>query len=50
MRAGVYARRKEVNFMKIADIRTYVVENPTLDFGGLYRVFLKLTTDNGVAV
>ena len=35
--------------MKIADIRTYVVENPPPHFGGLYWIFLKLTTDSGVS-
>ena len=35
--------------MKIKDIRTYVVENPAPHYGGLYWVFLKLTTDNGVS-
>ncbi len=35
--------------MKIADIRTYVVENPLPHFGGLYWIFLKLTTDSGVS-
>ena len=35
--------------MKIKDISTYVVENPPPHFGGLYWVFLKLTTDNGVS-
>ncbi len=35
--------------MKINDISTYVVENPPPHFGGLYWVFLKLTTDNGVS-
>jgi 2-dehydro-3-deoxyphosphogalactonate aldolase len=35
--------------MKINDIRTYVVENPPPHFGGLYWVFLKLMTDNGVS-
>jgi 2-dehydro-3-deoxyphosphogalactonate aldolase len=34
--------------MKITDVRTYVVENPPPHFGGLYWVFLKLTTDGGV--
>jgi 2-dehydro-3-deoxyphosphogalactonate aldolase len=34
--------------MKITDIRTYVVENPPPHYGGLYWVFLKLTTDTGV--
>jgi 2-dehydro-3-deoxyphosphogalactonate aldolase len=34
--------------MKIADVQTYVVENPPPHFGGLYWVFLKLTTDGGV--
>ena len=34
--------------MKITDVRTYVVENPPPHYGGLYWVFLKLTTDNGV--
>ncbi len=35
--------------MKITDIKTYVVENPPPHYGGLYWVFLKLTTDNGVS-
>ena len=35
--------------MKIKDISTYVVENPPPHFGGLYWVFSKLTTDNGVS-
>jgi 2-dehydro-3-deoxyphosphogalactonate aldolase len=34
--------------MKIADVRTYVVANPPPHYGGLYFVFLKLTTDGGV--
>ncbi len=34
--------------MKIVDVRTYVVENPPPHYGGLYWVFLKLTTDNGI--
>lgn len=35
--------------MQITDVKTYVVENPPPHFGGPYWVFLKLTTDNGVA-
>ncbi len=34
--------------MKISDVKTYVVGNPPPHFGGLYFVFLKLTTDSGV--
>jgi 2-dehydro-3-deoxyphosphogalactonate aldolase len=34
--------------MKITDVQTYVVENPPPHFGGLYWVFLKLTTDTGI--
>jgi 2-dehydro-3-deoxyphosphogalactonate aldolase len=34
--------------MKIADVKTYVVENPPPHYGGPYWVFIKLTTDNGV--
>lgn len=34
--------------MRITDVKTYVVENPPPHYGGLYWVFLKLTTDNGV--
>ena len=34
--------------MKITDLKTYVVENPPPHYGGLYWVFIKLTTDNGV--
>jgi galactonate dehydratase len=35
--------------MKITDVKTYVVENPPPHFGGRYFVFVKLTTDGGVA-
>lgn len=35
--------------MKITDVKTYVVGNPPPHFGGRYFVFLKLTTDSGVA-
>ena len=34
--------------MKISDVKTYVVGNPPPHFGGLYFVFLKLTTDSGI--
>lgn len=34
--------------MKISERKIYVVGNPPPHFGGLYWVFLKLTTDNGV--
>jgi len=34
--------------MKITDVKTYVVGNPPPHFGGLYWVFVKLTTDSGV--
>jgi 2-dehydro-3-deoxyphosphogalactonate aldolase len=34
--------------MKITAIKTYVVGNPPPHFGGLYWIFLKLTTDSGV--
>ncbi|MGD9228873.1 MAG: hypothetical protein PVF26_20370, partial [Desulfobacterales bacterium] len=34
--------------MKIVDVKTYVVGNPPPHYGGLYWVFLKLTTDNGI--
>ena len=34
--------------MKITDVKTYVVDNPPPHYGGLYWVFIKLTTDNGV--
>jgi galactonate dehydratase len=34
--------------MKIIERKIYVVGNPPPHFGGLYWVFLKLTTDNGV--
>ncbi len=34
--------------MKITDVKTYVIENPPPHYGGLYWVFIKLTTDNGV--
>jgi 2-dehydro-3-deoxyphosphogalactonate aldolase len=34
--------------MKISDLKTYVVGNPSPHYGGQYFVFLKLTTDSGV--
>ena len=34
--------------MKITNVKTYVVDNPPPHYGGLYWVFIKLTTDNGV--
>lgn len=34
--------------MKISEIKTYVVANPPPHYGGLYWVFVKLTTDTGV--
>ncbi len=34
--------------MKIKELKTYVVANPPPHNGGLYFVFLKLTTDNGI--
>ncbi len=34
--------------MKISDVKTYVVGNPPPHYGGLYFVFIKLTTDSGV--
>ena len=35
--------------MKIADVKTWVVGNPPPHFGGRYFIFVKLTTDNGIA-
>ena len=34
--------------MKITNVKTYVVENPPPHRGGLYWVFLKLTSDHGI--
>ncbi len=34
--------------MKITDAKTFVVGNPPPHFGGLYWIFVKLTTDSGV--
>lgn len=34
--------------MRIADLRTFVVDNPPPHFGGRYFVFLKLVTDDGI--
>jgi 2-dehydro-3-deoxyphosphogalactonate aldolase len=39
---------RRIIFMKIVDVKTYVVGNPPPHYGGLYWVFLKLTTDNGI--
>ena len=35
--------------MKIKDVKTWAVANPPPHHGGTYWVFLKLTTDNGIA-
>ena len=35
--------------MKITDVKTFVVGNPPPHFGGLYWVFVKLTTDSGIS-
>ena len=35
--------------MKLRDIKTFVVANPSPHFGGQYFVFVKLTTDTGVS-
>jgi galactonate dehydratase len=35
--------------MRITDAQTFVVANPPPHYGGLYWVFVKLTTDGGVA-
>jgi 2-dehydro-3-deoxyphosphogalactonate aldolase len=34
--------------VKIADAKTFVVENPPPHYGGRYWIFIKLTTDGGV--
>ncbi len=34
--------------MVIRELKTFVVENPPPHFGGLYWVFVKLTTDSGI--
>jgi 2-dehydro-3-deoxyphosphogalactonate aldolase len=34
--------------MKITDVKTFVVANPPPHYGGLYWIFVKLTTDSGV--
>ena len=35
--------------MKLTDIQTFAVKNPTPGIGGTYWVFVKLTTDSGVS-
>jgi len=35
--------------MRITDAQTFVVANPPPHYGGLYWIFVKLTTDSGVA-
>ncbi len=35
--------------MKIIDVQTFVVANPPPHYGGLYWIFVKLTTDGGVS-
>ena len=34
--------------MKIKKVKTFVVSNPPPHYGGLYWVFVKLTTDSGI--
>ena len=34
--------------MKINDVKTFVVENPPPHYGGLYWIFVRLTTDSGI--
>ena len=34
--------------MKVKDLKTFVVENPTPHFGGRYFIFLKLITESGI--
>jgi len=34
--------------MKISDVKTFVVANPPPHFGGLYWIFVKLTSDSGI--
>ncbi|HSH42281.1 MAG TPA: mandelate racemase/muconate lactonizing enzyme family protein, partial [Arenicellales bacterium] len=34
--------------MRITDVQTFVVANPPPHYGGLYWIFVKLTTDSGV--
>ena len=35
--------------MKITDYQTFVVANPAPHHGGIYWIFVKLTTDSGIA-
>ncbi len=35
--------------MKVAQVETFVVENPPPSFGGRYFTFVKLTTDDGIS-
>jgi 2-dehydro-3-deoxyphosphogalactonate aldolase len=39
---------RRIGFVKITDVKTYVVENPPPHFGGLYWVFVKLSSDNDI--
>ena len=34
--------------MKITDLQTFVVANPPPHYGGLYFIFVKLTTDSDI--
>lgn len=38
----------EAEHMKIIDIKTFIVGTPPPHFGGLYWIFVKLTTDTGI--
>ena len=40
--------RRGFPFMKIRDLKTFVVGNPPPGFGGKYFLFVKLITDNGI--
>ena len=46
---AIWQRLEEVRLMKITDVKTFVVGNPPPHFGGLYWVFVKLTTDSGIS-
>jgi hypothetical protein len=40
--------KRRIRFMKVTEVKTYVVENPPPHYGGLYWVFMKLRTDNRI--
>jgi len=49
MSSQVPGHQEQSHAMKISDAKTFVVANPPPHHGGLYWVFVKLTSDSGIS-